>query len=412
MIIDKSRHPCFNAEVKQKLGRIHLPVAPKCNIQCNYCNRLYDCPNEGRPGVTSRLFLPDEAYNYFSHVIEKVPNISVVGIAGPGDPLANAAKTFETIRLIQRDYPEMLFCLSTNGLALMDFIKDIKELNVSHVTVTVNAVNPEIGEEIVPFINFRGKKYTGKEGAEILLHRQIKGITALKAAGIVVKVNTVVVPEKNAHHVSEIADEMKKLGVDVLNIIPVYPAKGSVFENVEEPSHSLVSKLRMKIAPKIPLMKHCGRCRADAVGLLGKDISSEFIKVVKTKKSRERFAVASTDGNMVDQHFGHARRFLIYEIVDKDISFVEERKVDNYCTGPEECLSKEERLLATISMLKDCKSVLVSMIGPYPKRRLTEEGIKPTIYCSSIEYAISKATGRLDSAEVNNKLVMNSNPTI
>jgi len=409
MIIDKSRHPCFNVEVKQKLGRIHLPVAPKCNIQCNYCNRLYDCPNEGRPGVTSRLFSPDEAYNYFSRVIEKVPNISVVGIAGPGDPLANAAKTFETIRLIQRDFPEMLFCLSTNGLALMDFIKDIKELNVSHVTVTVNAVNPEISKEIVPFINFRGKKYTGKEAAEILLHRQIKGISALKAAGIVVKVNTVVVPGKNEHHVSEIADKMKELGVDILNIIPVYPAKNSVFEEVEEPSHSLISKLRASIAPKIPLMKHCGRCRADAVGLLGKDISSEFIKVAETKKSRERLAVASTDRNMVDQHFGHARRFLIYEVIDKDIRFVEERKVENYCTGPEECLSKEKRLLATILMLKDCKSILVSMIGPYPKKRLTEEGIKPIICCNSIEHAISKTTGRLGSVELYRTLVMSSN---
>jgi len=410
MIVDKSRHPCFNAEVKEQLGRIHLPVAPKCNIQCNYCNRLYDCPNEGRPGVTSRLFSPNEAYNYFSHVIEKVPNISVVGIAGPGDPLANAAETFETIRLIRRDFPEMLFCLSTNGLALLDFIKDIKELDVSHVTVTVNAIDPEITKEIVPFIKFRGKKYTGKEAAEILLHRQIKGIAALKAAGIVVKVNTVVVPGKNEDHIPEIADKMKELGVDVLNIIPVYPAKGSNFEDVKEPPHSLISRLRMRVGSKIPLMKHCGRCRADAVGLLGKDISSEFIKIKpRVKKEVARFAVASTDGKLVNQHFGHARRFLIYDLVGEDTRFVEERKVENYCTGPEECLSKEDRLMATISMLKDCQSVLVSMIGPYPKKRLTEEGIKPTICCESIEYGISEAVGIASSIEVKRELVMNSN---
>lgn len=42
-------------------GRVHLPVAPECNIQCNFCNRLYDCANENRPGVTRRTFGPAEA---------------------------------------------------------------------------------------------------------------------------------------------------------------------------------------------------------------------------------------------------------------------------------------------------------------------------------------------------------------
>jgi len=402
MIIDKSRHPCFNVKVKEQLGRIHLPVAPKCNIQCNYCNRLYDCPNEGRPGVTSKLFSPTEAFNYFSRVIERAPNISVVGIAGPGDPMANAAETFETIRLIRNDYPEMLFCLSTNGLTLMDFIGDIKTLAVSHVTVTVNAVDPEIGKEIVPWIYFRGKKFVGAEGAKILIHRQIKGIKALKAAGVIVKVNTVVVSGKNDFHVLEIAEKMRELGVDILNLIPVYPAKGSVFEETKEPSHSMISKLRERVGSKIPLMKHCGRCRADAVGLLGKDISSEFMNTSEHKP--RRVAVASSDGKSVDQHFGHARRFLIYELVDGNARFVEERKTQNYCMGPEECLSREKRLLALVSMLGDCESIFVSMIGPYPKKRLTEKGIEPIICSKPIEYAISEAAISA-SAEVSRELV-------
>ncbi len=406
MIIDKSKHPCFNAKVKQQLARIHLPVAPKCNIQCNYCNRLYDCPNEGRPGVTSRLFSPAGAYSYFSRVIEKVPNISVVGIAGPGDPLANASRTFETIRLIRNDFPGMLFCLSTNGLTLMDFIKDIKKLSVSHVTVTVNAVDPDIGKEIVPFINFRGKKYTGREAAEILLYRQIQGIKALKSAGVIVKVNTVVVLGKNDFHVPKVADRMKELGVDILNLIPAYPAKGSAFEGIEEPSPSLISELRAGIAPKIPLMKHCGRCRADAVGLLGEDISSEFINTPDSIGG-EKFAVASTDAKLVDQHFGHARRFLIYELVGNKVRFIEERKVENYCTGPEECLSKEKRLSATISMLRGCKSILVSMIGPHPKKKLNDEGIKTIVSCETIETAIIEAA-EMDSVDKNRKLLSNA----
>ena len=49
-MINHDIHPCFNAKVKGQFGRVHLPVAPKCNILCNYCNRKFDCVNESRPG--------------------------------------------------------------------------------------------------------------------------------------------------------------------------------------------------------------------------------------------------------------------------------------------------------------------------------------------------------------------------
>lgn len=55
---DISKHPCFNPAVKGQFGRVHLPVAPKCNIKCNFCNRKYDCINESRPGVTSNVLTP------------------------------------------------------------------------------------------------------------------------------------------------------------------------------------------------------------------------------------------------------------------------------------------------------------------------------------------------------------------
>ncbi|MGE5894530.1 MAG: nitrogenase cofactor biosynthesis protein NifB, partial [bacterium] len=50
-------HPCFSKEAHFKFGRIHLPVAPACNIQCRYCIRKFDCANESRPGVTSTVLM-------------------------------------------------------------------------------------------------------------------------------------------------------------------------------------------------------------------------------------------------------------------------------------------------------------------------------------------------------------------
>lgn len=99
---DLSLHPCFNEEAKHSQVRVHLPIAPKCNIQCNYCNRLYDCCNESRPGVTSSVLMPIQAAYYFNALKAKLNNLSVVGIAAPGDPFANPNETLATIELIEK----------------------------------------------------------------------------------------------------------------------------------------------------------------------------------------------------------------------------------------------------------------------------------------------------------------------
>ena len=54
-------HPCFSEEAHHRFGRAHLPVAPACNLQCRYCVRKFDCANESRPGVTSRVLSPEQA---------------------------------------------------------------------------------------------------------------------------------------------------------------------------------------------------------------------------------------------------------------------------------------------------------------------------------------------------------------
>ncbi|MCM2266068.1 MAG: radical SAM protein, partial [Desulfuromonadales bacterium] len=88
-----SEHPCFGGD-HAKAGRIHLPVAPGCNIKCGFCERRFDCANESRPGVTSRVLTPEQAVERVRLVkrhMEKQggAQLKVVGIAGPGDPLAN-----------------------------------------------------------------------------------------------------------------------------------------------------------------------------------------------------------------------------------------------------------------------------------------------------------------------------------
>lgn len=275
MTINSLRHPCFNARVKGKFGRVHLPVAPRCNIKCNYCNRKYDCVNESRPGVTSAVLSPHQALDYLHNVLEQDTRIAVVGIAGPGDPFANAEKTMETLHLIRRHYPDIILCLASNGLNLVPYIPQLVELRVSHVTITVNGVMPGVVEEFYSYVQDGTVIYRGTQAAELLLERQLDAIKQLKQHGIIVKINTVIVPGKNDFHIKEIAAVMKTLGVDFLNCMALLPNKETPFANIPEPGRQRMEHLRTMAAQYLPQMRHCTRCRADDVGLLGMDRGKE-----------------------------------------------------------------------------------------------------------------------------------------
>ena len=131
-------HPCYSEEAHHHFARMHVAVAPACNIQCNYCNRKYDCANESRPGVVSQKLTPEQAVRKVLAVARAIPQLTVLGVAGPGDALANPAKTFATFRLLQQRAPDIKLCISTNGLALPDLVDEICTYKVDHVTITIN----------------------------------------------------------------------------------------------------------------------------------------------------------------------------------------------------------------------------------------------------------------------------------
>ena len=265
---DPVPHPCFHPEAAGRYGRIHLPVAPECNIHCRYCNRAFDCTNESRPGVTSKILEPEEALAHLESAIEQMPWLTVAGIAGPGDAFADPERTLKTIELIRRRFRLLHICLSTNGLALTDHISTLVELGVGFVTVTTNAVDPLIGARIYAGIQFGGKNIHGVAGAELLIDRQLDAISQLKNLNITVKVNTVVIPDVNDHHVLEIAKEIAQRKVDLHNLIALIPVSGTIFSGCTPPSPALMASLRKTAGTYINQRFHCTRCRADAVGLL------------------------------------------------------------------------------------------------------------------------------------------------
>ena len=385
---DTTKHPCFNKEEAGSCGRVHLPVAPKCNIQCNYCNRKYDCVNESRPGVASSVLKPYQAVEYMDKVLEKDPRITVAGIAGPGDPFANPAETIETMRLLNEKHPQLLFCLSSNGMGILPYLDDIAELGVSHVTITISAVDPKIGAKIYPWVKDGKVVYKGEKGAQILLERQLEAIKGLKERDVVVKVNTIVIPGVNEDHVLEVSKVVSELGADIQNMIPLKPTKDTPFQGKAEPGKDVIGPLRKQAKEFIDQMTHCKRCRADAVGMLSEDKSGEMcgtlqacskLKPLEVEMAQPYVAVATREGLLVNQHLGEAKSFQIWgENESGGYRMVEERPAPSAGCGP-------QRWTELAKTLADCRAVLCAAVGETPRMLLEEHKIMPHVVDGFIE---------------------------
>ena len=103
-------------------------------------------------------------------------------------------------------------------------------------------------------------------------------------------------------------------------------------------------------------------------------------------------AVASKDGRLINQHFGHAERFLIYKARAGKTEFLEERKVNKYCQEDDEYDHpyEDDRFMSVANTIKDCRFVLTSMIGTIPEKKLKEIDIIPVICADGIEEGIEK----------------------
>lgn len=390
------KHPCFS-QGACRYARIHLPVAPGCNISCNYCVRKYDCPNESRPGVCSRVLTPEEALDRFIKVREAVTELKVVGIAGPGDALADYSRTMHTIRLIRQHDPAITFCLSTNGLLLPYHAKEIADAGVTHVTITVNAVEPEIGEKIYGEIRLMGAVIKGRQAATILIGNQLLGLRLLSEMGIVCKVNTVMIKGVNDGHIEEVIRKVKECGAFISNIMPLIPAKGSVFESMPQTSNRELVEIRRRCEPHMRQMHHCRQCRADAVGTLDEDISARVLRDESTAGELQDgsagarvFAVATKSGVLVDEHFGHAEEFRIYGLEAGKVIYKGSRKTVKYCDGAEDC-EDGGKISKAIKAVCDCDGVIVMRIGYEPMKRLEERGIRVIQTCGGIDEAVKRA---------------------
>ena len=240
----------------------------------------------------------------------------------------------------------------------------------------------------------------------------------LTERGILCKVNSVMIPGINDHHLVEVNRAVKSRGAFLHNIMPLIsaPEHGTVFglNGQRGPSAQELKALQDSCEGEMNMMRHCRQCRADAVGLLGEDRSAEFTtekimemevnydsdtrKAYQAKVEEEReakvaarqteleslagemsdvkvlIAVATKGSGRINEHFGHAKEFQVYELSTAGAKFVGHRRVDLYCQGG---FGEEDSLDTIIRAINDCHAVFVAKIGGCPKDTLRQAGIEP-----------------------------------
>ena len=389
-------HPCYNEDAHHRFARMHLPVAPRCNIQCNYCNRKYDCSNESRPGVTSEVLTPSEAVEKVAAVMKKIPELTVVAVAGPGDPLAND-ETFETLQKVNERFPGLTLCLSTNGLALPENAERLYSYGVRFLTVTMNAVDPSVSENIYSMVLHNGTRLTGREAAETLLGKQLEGIRKCVSLGMKVKVNIVLIPGINDAHIPEIVRTVEGMGVYIVNILPLIPVDGTPFGDRPAPTPEERKRLADLCSGNVRMMRHCRQCRADAIGMLDNDRSQEFArnpscgsgcgpKLAPGNVRMEGMVAIATDDGVTVKGFGNAGTFHVF-VNDGGLRKIDEIKITH--GGSVYGEDHQKHILGIVERLRDVDTVIVSEIGPSPMRVMRDLGKKIVIVRGSVDDAVT-----------------------
>jgi nitrogen fixation protein NifB len=369
-------------------------------------------------------------------VAAKIPQMTVLGIAGPGDPLANPERTLATFRALSEKAPDIKLCVSTNGLALPELVDEICKHNIDHVTITINCVDPEVGAKIYPWIFWNNRRIKGVKAAKILIEQQQKGLEMLVRARRAGEGQLGDDPGVNDQHLKEVSRVVKAKGAFLHNVMPlIAEAEHGTFYGLmgqRGPTHDELQAAARRVRrrhghdaplPPVPRRRgrharrgprrrvHPGQDRAHGDRLRrghgAREVhaaieanregaaqaspparpSSRWIAQAPSRKPQDRSPGTARParcswrrhqgGGVINQHFGHAREFLSTRPTPPTCASSASR-VDSYCTGGDTCGDAETALARkTIRTLDGCEVVLCSKIGIEPWEQLEAAGIMP-----------------------------------
>lgn len=361
-----SSHPCFGKSAKASVSRMHLPVAPRSNARIRFA-----AETKNPAAIT-----PEAAVSALEQTISEGKKISVVGITGPGDPLTTFDLTCKTLEMVRSSFPDISLCLTTLGFNGEEYTEKLADLNISHITVLVDAVDPVIAETIYAWIRPSTKTVPLPDASKILVEEQAKSIKAFKKAGLTVKVNTTLYPD-NFEHIEEIAKRAKEYGADIMGIAPFYPDEDSNFSAVSEEQTETARSLAAK---HIELMAPWVKCGAEVE-------VPPTSTLPRPTKERPNVAVVSSTGMDIDLHLGHAHQILVYgPRADGLNCLLETRPAPEPGGGS----SRWEDLA---EILNDCFVLLTSSAGEKPRQVLESKGVRVIISEENVEGTVDVLYG-------------------
>lgn len=361
-----SSHLCFGKSAKASVARMHLPVAPRSNARIRFA-----ADTKNPAAIT-----PEAAVSALEQAMSEGKKISVVGITGPGDPLTTFDLTRKTLELVRNEYPDMALCLTTLGFNGEKYAEKLADLNISHITVLVDAVDPAIAETIYAWIRPSTKTVPLPEASKILIEEQARAIKAFKNAGLTVKVNTTLYPE-NLDNIEAIAETVKGYGADIMGIIPFSPNEDSNFPAVSEEQTATARSLAAK---HIELMAPWVKCGAEVE-------VPPTSTLPRPTKERPNVAVVSSTGMDIDLHLGHAHQVLVYgPRADGLNCLLETRPAPEPGGGS----SRWEDLA---EILSDCFVLLTSSAGEKPRKVLESKGVRVIISEENVEGTVDVLYG-------------------
>lgn len=201
-----------------------LPVAPACNMLCNFCSVDRDCICNGNdPDCDNRALTVKQAVELAVEVSRRGNGVKNVRIAGPCEPLFNL-QTFEVLKRLRQHAVKLVPCIATNGLELPLKAVDIAELGVKAVDVCINAYSTDTARKLYTNIIKDKTVLTHPEEIHwVLLDSQLKGIEKCLSLDIQIRVFALYLPGINDGDLPAIAKTCGGMGVGHMCIISSAP---------------------------------------------------------------------------------------------------------------------------------------------------------------------------------------------
>ena len=339
-------------------GRVHLPVAPTAQA------RLRFSPEKPLP----RALTPEQALNWLDYLAQQGEVIKVVNLNGPGDPLATPELTLQVLGLLSERYPGVSLCLTTLGIKAAPFADELAKLGLAHVSILMDAVDPEVAQGIYAWIRPGTRTLPLAEAAKLLIEEQAASIAALKTAGVPVQVKTTVYPWINSEHIPAIAAKAAELGAVEMKLFPFQAKDEDHPQPLKKASPQEMQDLAEEAGQYLPAQfVDLAVCQE----MIEREFSEEAVAQAVAPKptpTRPHLAVCSSDGFEVDLHLGQAYQFLIYGPKDGPVQLLEARLAPEPGEG-------DFRWHQVAMILSDCFAVLAVAAGENPKRILAGKGL-------------------------------------